>query len=129
MTTAPRRRVVENRWIGRGGGIDSTGGAREHRHCRLNRARLCRPPASASVAVATHASASRARFQTTPPTPPPICGHPTVQHHYPRTDHSIYSLLLLRSHAATGVTLVRRKRRRTPRKDSWRHHRMWVWGV
>lgn len=61
--TAPRRRAVENRWIGHRGGIDSTGGAREHRHCHLNRARLCRPPESASVAVATHASADRARFQ------------------------------------------------------------------
>jgi len=126
VTAAPRRLAVENRWIGRGGGIDSTGGTREHRHCRLNRARLCRPLASASVAVATHASASRARFQQPLP---PICGYPTVQHHYPRTGlcTRIYSILLLRSHGATGVTLVRRKR--TPRKDSWRHHRMWVWGV
>lgn len=27
VSTAPRRRAVENRWIGRGGGIDSTGAA------------------------------------------------------------------------------------------------------
>lgn len=72
MSTTPRRRAVENRWIGHGGssgsdggggGIDSTGSVRGHRHCRLNHARLCRPPASASVvAASTHAPADCARF-------------------------------------------------------------------
>lgn len=55
-------------------------------------------------------------FPTTPPLT--ICGYPTVQYRYPRTNlcACIYPLLLLRSHAATGITLVRRKRtvRKTP---------------
>jgi len=98
VTTAPRRRAVENRWIGRGGGIDSTGGAREHRHCRLNRARLCQPPASASVAVATHASASRARFQQFLPPPQ----YAAIPQYNTTICACIYPLLLLHSHAATA---------------------------
>lgn len=116
MTTAPRRRAVENRWIGRSGGIDSTGGAREHRRCS-SKPRAPVSAAGVGVCGGGYPRVSQPRaFPTTPPLT--ICGYPTVQYRYPRTNlcACMYPLLLLRSHAATSVTLVRRKRtaRKTP---------------
>lgn len=90
VSTAPRRRAVENGWIGHsdgsGGGIDSAGGARGHRrYCRPNHARLCRPPASASVPAAQAAASTlparqpnhaRLILYTSPPTTPRRDFHP-----------------------------------------------------